>query len=352
MIKDNIISDEKMKRQFNAAKQAIKAKSDEFINDCVVFVYNSLENKSVDDIHRSECVYDAEIKLIKDAFYSVRGLNVILIDGEDAFVSRAAELKTKYNNVYVYSMAQNLFGVGRRCLVPILCEYYGFTNVSSNSRSSFLGGDKKLMHQLLVGSISLPQRLFLSKANMDDACGFIRQFDSALIKPNSESASIGIQKISGDTSDDELNRIISRAIAEYQSVFVEEFIQGDEVECTVIPWHDKIYVSTPIRILKQGDYLDYVTVANDQYNFEIYSNNISDTIKAQALKAYSLLEFDSIARFDFMISDGKTYLFDITPNPTVSSCSSANTAMKLIDDSDRTVYQMLLFQKLFVSTLN
>ena len=351
MIK-GVITSEQLKQEFNEVKQSIKLKCKDFDNSCVVFVYNSLDNNAIDEVHRSECVYADEIALISDALHSVRGLKVVLIDGEDQFIAQAPKLKNSYDNVYVYSMAQNLFGVGRRCFVPLVCEYYGFVNISSNSRSSFLGGDKKLMHQLLENEVSLPHRLFLPENDINLANDFRRTVDAVLLKPNSESASIGIEKITKDVDDEDAKQIISKSLEEYKSVFLEEFIQGDEVECAVLPWYDELYVSTPVKIVKQGDYLDYTTVAYDQYDFEIYTGKMSKMIMEQALRAYFVLGFDSIARFDFMVNGNKTYLFDITPNPTISKCSSANTALKQVSNDDRTIYQILLFQKLLVPTLH
>lgn len=273
-------------------------------------------------------------------------------DSEDKFIELALTLKLKYERVYVYSMAQNLFGVGRRCLIPLLCEYYGFINISSDSKSSFLGGDKRLMNDLLREDISLPSRLFLNNIDIDAIKKFRKKHKELIMKPNSESASIGVHKIPMDMSDENIIDLTQLLLKKYHKIILEEYIKGDEVECTVLPWQNNLFIGDPVQIIKTSEFLDYQTVAADDYNFEIYDNIVSKTIKQQALKSYNLLGFNSIARFDFIIRGEKTYLFDITPNPTISHCSSANKTVEFINNDDRTIYQLLLFQKLFVPSLD
>lgn len=347
-----IISKEELKPMFIDILNKISSGAYDIKNSCIVFVYNSMACVGLDDLHISECVYDEEVKQIEDAFYSVPHLPLYSFDSEDKFIEHALTLKLKYERVYVYSMAQNLSGVGRRCLIPLLCEYYGFINISSDSKSSFLGGDKKLMNDLLREDISLPSRLFLNNVDIDAIKKFRKKHKELIIKPNSESASIGVRKISIDMSDEDVINLTQLSLKEYCEIILEEYIKGDEVECMVLPWQNTLFIGDPIRIIKTSEFLDYQTVAADDYDFEIYDNIVSKTIKQQALKSYNLLGFNSIARFDFIIRSEKTYLFDITPNPTISHCSSANKAVAFINNDERTIYQLLLFQKLFVPSLN
>lgn len=346
------LTKEEFKRTFETKYNYALGNQKLFEGSCVAFVYNSLKSSSIDALHKSECVYADEVALIENSFHSFPDLKVIICDGEKTFLDNAPTLKESYKNIYVYSMAQNINGVGRRCLVPLVCEYYGFINISSNSRSSFLGGDKKLMFTLLRKKVNMPKRIFLDKLDKEAIIHIIKVSNNLILKPNSESASIGIEKIRKDMPDAFVFSLIERALTTYGTIMLEEFIDGDEVECTILPWQDGQYICEPVKILKDTDFLDYATVASDSYGFELYDSSYANDIKRQAGIAYSLLGFDSIARFDFMVKNGETYLFDITPNPTISSCSSANTAMHLIKDDDRAIYIALLLQKLLIPTLD
>ncbi len=323
-----------------------------FDESCIIFVYNSMKSPAIDALHKSECVYDDEVALIENAFRAFRGLKLISFDDEQSFWDVASTLKQRYKNVYVYSMAQNLNGVGRRCLIPLACEYYGFINISSDSRSSFLGGDKKLMFSLLENKVKMPNRIFLDKLDKEAILHIRKTSTNLILKPNSESASIGVVKIEKELPDEYVLNLIEQSLTTYKKIVIEEFINGEEVECTILPWQEEIYTCEPVKIIKNTDYLDYSTVASDSYGFEIFNSKYVNEIKRQAEIAYFLLDFNSLARFDFMVKNGQTYLFDITPNPTISACSSANTAMHLIKDDDRAIYIALLLQKLLIPTLD
>ena len=316
-------------------------------SSCILFVYNSTEKISRNDPHFSECVFADEIDLIRDAFNAFPSLSVNLIDSEELFIQKACYFKENYSQVYVYSMAQNIDGVGRRCLIPLICEFFGFINISSNSRSSFLGGDKNLMNDIIKNEIKQPNRLFITTINEREIEKFFSIHPLALLKPNSESASIGISKLEVRNREQMNNAliIIKNTLSIYGKVFLEEFITGKEVECTVIPWMYGNYIAEPVEIIKSSDFLDYNTVLNNQYGFKSYSATNASNIQSFARSAYELLKFDSIARFDFIVNGNSCYLFDITPNPTISQYSSANHAVKYIAKDARTIYQILFLNK-------
>lgn len=348
----NIISKEILKEAYKRKFDSIFLYKKFLQSSCIIFVYNSTKSTAIDALHKSECIYDDEVALIEDSFHAFPNLKLISYSDEQSFIDAALTLKQHYKYVYVYSMAQNITGVGRRCLVPLLCDYYGFINISSNSRSSFLGGDKKLMFSLLNDKIRMPNRIFLDKFDKESIIHIRETSKELILKPNSESASIGVEKIGTELPDSYVFDLVVSSLLTYGTIILEEFVNGIEVECTVLPWQDGIYICEPIKIIKDTDYLDYATVASDSYGFEIFNSPSAEEIKRQTATAYSLLGFDSLARFDYIVKDGTAYLFDITPNPTISSCSSANTAMHLIKDDDRAIYIALLLQKLLIPTLD
>ena len=114
----------------------------------VIFVYNE-ESLIEDEEHSSECITPIERDMIINSFRK-SAQYVYAINGEDSFISMISTLKEKHQYIFVYSMAQNLNGVGRRSLVPILCDYYKLNNIGSNFLASTLGGDKELMYKLIA----------------------------------------------------------------------------------------------------------------------------------------------------------------------------------------------------------
>lgn len=342
----NIITDGQFKEEYDALISKLKTKA--FNDSCVIFVYNSLGSIDVNDLHISECVYDDEVALIQDSLHLSLNLKLYLVDGEENFIKLCPQLRKDFSHVYVYSMAQNVPSTGRRCLIPLLCEYYGFTNISSDARSSFLGGDKMIMHTILDRVVPQPERIFLSNLNVKVIKKFMRVHDTVMMKPICESASIGVAKLG---IKDDIIESVTSALGKYKNIMLEEFLLGDEVECTVLPWQGRLYVAAPIKIIKSSDYLDYKTVQNDNYDFEFYISNTSELVRQLSLRAYHELGFNSIARFDFIVQQNQPFLFDITPNPTISACSSANVSTRFLGD-ERAIYRALLLDKLFVPAFN
>lgn len=118
----------------------------------VVFVYNE-ESRIEDTEHSSECITSIERDMIINSFRkSVQ--YVYAINGEDSFINMISTLKKKHQYIFVYSMAQNIAGIGRRSLVPLLCDYCKLNNIGSNFYASTLGGDKELMYTLIAPYVS------------------------------------------------------------------------------------------------------------------------------------------------------------------------------------------------------
>lgn len=345
---------EELKKGFLKKSSYAQAHSELWDGCCMIFVYNSVTNCQSGDLHISECVYDDEVALIEDAFHAFHKLPFLKFDDEETFISQAPLLRKQYENIYVYSMAQNLEGVGRRALIPLICEYYGFINIASDARSSILGGDKELMHTLLAKFVPQPDRIFLTTLKQEEIVQFFIRHPICLIKPNSESASIGIQRIElhSDADINSAMEFIKEKLKLYKKIILEEFIVGQEIECTVIPWGNGIYISDPVEIIKSTEYLDYDTVLADRYGFKIFESCLSGKIRSLSDTAYRALRFNSIARFDFMVRGSEVFLFDITPNPTISECSSASTAVDYIAHDPRIIYEILLLKELFIPSLD
>lgn len=92
----------------------------------VIFVYNE-KNLINDKIHASECITSIEKEMIINSFRkSVRF--VYSISSEKQFIEKIGVIKSKHKNIFVYSMAQDIYGTGRRSLIPLLCDYYNLNS--------------------------------------------------------------------------------------------------------------------------------------------------------------------------------------------------------------------------------
>lgn len=326
--------------------EEIRAK-DKLSNEyCVAFVYNSAD-KIRDTIHASECVFPEERDMIISSFRkSVKW--VYSFDGEESFARSISSLKAKHQYVLVYSMAQNLNGIGRRCLVPLLCDYYGLINIGAGFMECVYGGSKYLMYEMLQETgIRFPKTYYiLSKDDLDCLANRMPE-GKWLLKPNDESASIGIEVIemSKYTKSEFKEKLI-----EYRKMFpifcLQEFIEGDEVAVPLLKYKSTYYCPGISQVVFRAGktYLDYDTVALGDCSYCEYTGPLSDILIANSIKVAEKLDYKAISRVDFRIKDEICYIEDIGPNPTISEFNGVNELFRThLNASGSCVYQLLLF---------
>ncbi len=328
-------------------------------NYAIAFVYNSEE--AVDDLHKTECVAPIERQMIVQSFLQI-AYHVYSFDSEKRFISAIDSLKAKHSYVLVYSMAQNVKGVGRRTLIPLICQYYDLINISSSEYASFLSGDKKLMYTLLKDEPTLffPKTYYIDQDNIRELETLVYSLSVGkyVIKPNDESASIGVRVY--DLSNENRRGFLfdlSKYGSRYPSFCIQEFIDGKELEVPLVKMEDYCCPGVCEIVLNENsEYLDYDTVGMDAYGFREYTRNTTTIISA-ALTVAKKLSFDCISRIDFRLRDERPYVIDIGANPTVSTNSSTNYLMKKRLGRESSVYHVLVIRALmnlglFKPTLN
>ena len=312
----------------------------------VVFVYNE-EDLIEDDEHASECITSVEKDMIINSFR--RSVQYVYhINGENAFIKTLPKIKKKHKYIFVYSMAQNLNGVGRRSLIPLLCEHYKLVNIGSGFLPSVLSGDKKLMYTLIKPYLkgNIPYTIYVDKlTNLKNILKEL-EYKKYILKPNDESASIGVELIEYTAADRE--NILMQLTAyqkKYSEFCIQEYIHGPEIEVPLLFYKQKFYCPGCVEIINSNPagYLDYDTVKMDAYSFTEYKEKLSADIIKCAKKAAKVLGFNTICRIDFKIDHSIPYIIDIDANPTISFHSSTNYIFRERFNDESAVYRMLLF---------
>lgn len=315
----------------------------------VVFVYNE-ESLIDDEEHASECIPSVEKDMIVNSFRKSIPF-VYQINGEDAFIRNIPEIKKKHEYIFVYSMAQNINGIGRRSLIPLLCEHYKLINIGSGFLPSVLSGDKKLMYTLITPYVksNIPYTIYVDEfSNLSEILDEL-QYGKYIIKPNDESASIGVEPVEYTTSDREsvLNYLMDYQ-QKYKRFCIQEYINGPEIEVPLLFYKQNFYCPGCVEIIKSDStgYLDYDTVKMDAYSFKEYNGKLSEDIIKCSIKTAKALGFDTICRIDFRIKHDVPYIIDIGANPTVSFHSSTNYIFRKRFNDESAVYRMLLYMGL------
>lgn len=325
----------------------------EFMNTCklcreyaIVFVYN--DTAESDELHVTECVFPAELNMILTSFRQI-ALCVYSFNSERQFIDNIPKLKEKHKHILVYNMAQNIKGVGRRALIPLICRYSNLINIGSDEQSSFLSGNKKIMYDLLKHNhnIRFPKTHYINHNNIDKIINIIPD-GTYILKPIDESASIGVKVI-------EINSLIRKTLndelVQYNKSFsqfmLQEYIDGQEVEVPIINFGDNFYCPGAGEIVfdNKDNFLDYDTVGIDAYSFNIYSD-VEDTLINTSAKVANILQFDAISRIDFRIKNGVPYIIDIGANPTISTHSTTNYLFTNVFGQTSSIYHILTMRAL------
>lgn len=324
-------------------------------NYAVVFIFNG-ENSIRDSLHSSECVTEQELNMIVESFRKSVQF-VYSINGELLFISEIERLRIKHKYIFVYSMAQNLNGVGRRSLIPLICDYFELINIGSDFLASTLGGTKQIMFNLLKNKDNLvfPYTAYITNTLDIYNCAQLLSTGEYIIKPNDESASIGVKVIKFDELRQE---DFIEQLANYQKIYskfsVQEFIKGDEVEVSLLFLNNQYHCPEICKIKNEHvcGFLNYDIVKSEGYDFGEYDSKINLKIIEASIIVAKTLGFSSISRIDFRVRNNKAFIIDIGPNPTISFHSSTNYMFrKYLNNDETSIYRLILYKYLIENGL-
>jgi D-alanine-D-alanine ligase len=145
------------------------------------------------------------------------------------------------------------------------------------------------------------------------------------VKPARLGSSVGVSKA---RTRDELERGVALAFEHDDKVLVEEFIDGVEVECSVLGNRDPI-ASLPGEIVAHGfsgtDWYDY-SAKYDEGGMElIVPPRLPDTaierVRALAVRSYIAADCEGMARVDLFVRDGHILVNELNTIPGFTSTS-------------------------------
>ncbi len=320
-------------------------------NYAIIFVYNDPDLLQ-DAIHKLECITPLERNLIIKSFRHVANF-VYEINSEDGFMNVAESMKSKHKHILVYNMSQNLHGAGRRSLVPLLCQYHKFINIGAEFLDAVLGRCKSIMYRLLEDN---PHIVFPKTLHIGPRVALSSQLldifhHKIILKPDNESASIGVEIISLENIDACIERI-AQYRKQYPLFCIQEFIEGQELEVTLM--YDGINYYTPgvCELISSHEFLTYDVIALENYSFGFYTGRQQEDLIRMAIEVAKELNFQNICRVDFRLKENQPYIIDIGVNPTLSEFSSSNFMFRHILQQDATsIYKFLVYNALLKNQL-
>jgi D-alanine-D-alanine ligase len=313
---------------------------------------HSYDKQSVFD-PATEFLSDNELEEIVSMLYQCKFQYKIFYDEVDFIKFILSNDTIKKERLIVYNSAQSGTGAGRKSLIPAFCNLCGISVTGSNPYVVSLCRNKYHVCKLLE-SMGLP----VSETWLFDNEWILskrpREGTKIIIKPNYESASIGIDSqsvviVNNDSFD---KFLLDRQKDLDRQLVIQRFISGYEAEVPLIVIGNQIFAFPPVGLCMYGNsykmgsrIFDYEHIYNDDYMFFDYQavmDNASELIK-DAKRCAKLLGLSGLCRVDFRISDnGEYYITDVATNPHFIRHSSVNFAFHLAGMHDSDIMQIII----------
>ncbi len=201
-----------------------------------------------------------------------------------------------------------------------LCRLAGIPCVGAGVLGSAVGMDKDVMKRLLRDA-GIPTARFIAVERAAPA----PSFDEAaallgvplFVKPANLGSSVGVSKA---RTAGEFAEALRLAFRYDTKALVEEFVEGRELECSVLGNDDPI-ASVPGEVLPSHEFYDYEAKYLDEHGavLEIparLSPATADALRALAVRAFRVLCCNGMARVDlFLRSDGELLVNEINTIP-------------------------------------
>lgn len=192
--------------------------------------------------------------------------------------------------------------------------------VGSSVLSSAMGMDKDVMKRLLTeAKIPNSRYVVLNKEDSYDFKGIKEKLgEPFFIKPANAGSSVGVHKIKSEV---DFQKMLNDSFLYDHKVLAEEFIEGREIECSVMGLNSHPKASLPGEVTAKHEFYSYEAKYIDPDGAQtVIPAKISDElikeIQQLAVKTYKILGCDGLARVDFFLKkDGKLLINEINTLP-------------------------------------
>jgi D-alanine-D-alanine ligase len=193
--------------------------------------------------------------------------------------------------------------------------------VGAGVLGSAVGMDKDVMKRLLRDA-GVPIAGYAVIDATPSGTGRFHEFGKGLglplfIKPANLGSSVGVSKV---RTEQEFNRAVETAFQYDTKVLVEEFVEGREIECSVLGNDDPI-ASVPGEIVPRADFYSYEAKYIDENGAALIvpadlSSEAAAAVRELAVRAFKAACCAGMARVDlFMKTDGSLVVNELNTIP-------------------------------------
>ncbi len=202
----------------------------------------------------------------------------------------------------------------------------GLPFVGCGVMSSAIAMDKEVM-KIIMTAAGIPNSKYavLKSYETPDFDGLVKNLGLPFfIKPANAGSSVGVHKIK---SKDEFAAKLKDSFKYDHKVLAEEFIDGREVECSVMGLNQKPEAAMPGELVVKHEFYSYEAKYLDPNGAEIIipakvTAEQTEQIRSLAVKTYQALYCDGLTRVDFfMKKDGSLTVNEINTLPGFTKIS-------------------------------
>lgn len=209
-----------------------------------------------------------------------------------------------------------------------LLKMAGVPFVGASVLGSAVGMDKDVMKRLLREA-NIPIARFLS---LDAKAAKKKKFEEVVkelglplfVKPANLGSSVGVSKVKNKQ---DYAKALALAFQYDRKILVEEFIDGREIECSVLGNENPI-ASLPGEVIFKDEFHSYDAKYMDDSGTEMHvpakvDKKTIQRVQEMAIKVYTTLYCEGTARVDlFLKKDGTIYVNEINTIPGFTSTSA------------------------------
>lgn len=192
--------------------------------------------------------------------------------------------------------------------------------------SCAVGMDKEFAKRLLTESgIKNSKFLVLKKGKPSVYQDIVKALGSPFfIKPANAGSSVGVHKVKSET---DFTTQLQDAFLYDHKVLAEEFVEGSEVECSVMGLNQSAKASLPGQLKINHEFYSYEAKYIDEKGADIIipaqlPRQQTEEIQDLAIKTYESLGCDGLARVDFFIrKNGEVVVNEINTLPGFTKIS-------------------------------
>lgn len=196
--------------------------------------------------------------------------------------------------------------------------------VGASVLGSAIGMDKDVMNRLLRDA-GISTKKFLVFKNKDIDFNYVEKELRLpfFVKPVNAGSSVGVSKVKTKA---DFDKAIQEAFMFDRKIIIEEFIQGREIECSVLG-NENPQASVPGEIIPHDEFYSYNAKYIDENGAELVipaklDPNIQKEIQKIAIQVFQTLECEGMGRVDFFLTkENKIVVNEINTIPGFTSIS-------------------------------